>query len=120
MYFYAILMAMGWNTLVYEPDSYYVPALVHEFYNVFSKFDISNYGTSFTLKWQGCNINIQVGTIPKVTGIVLGNGNLNSKVVEKFITMMGPNSKITLDHDIISTNDIINTMIYRNIYPMCC
>lgn len=50
IYFYALLMVMGYDYLVYELDPYYIPALVHEFYDGLTKSDILRDSTSFTLK----------------------------------------------------------------------
>lgn len=36
IYFYSILVAMGWKYLVYEHDSYCILALINEFYDGFS------------------------------------------------------------------------------------
>lgn len=68
-------MAMGYDCLIYELDSYYIAALVHEFWDGFTKFDIVRDNTNFTLKWRRCTINIHVGAISVVTGIVLSNAN---------------------------------------------
>lgn len=90
VYCYAILVAMGWECLVYELDSFYVYAITNEFYNGFSKSNISNDHKSLTIKWWGRTIHIHSGTISVVTGIIiLGNGNKISKATEEYVSKVG-------------------------------
>lgn len=90
----------GWDCFVYEPNSYYISAIMREFYEGCAKSDISRDDISFTLKWQDHTINIHAGTIYEVT--------------EYYITMMSLNSTITRNRR------ISGTIIYRNIYATYC
>lgn len=102
---------IGWEFIIYDPYSYYVPALIKKITNRFS--DISNDHTNFTLKWWGSIANIYAGTISTITEIILGNTNQISKVIQKYITIMGPNCAIICYHEINGTT------IYNNIYATC-
>lgn len=108
IYFYIILVAMSWNCLVYEPDSYCVLVLIDEFYDKFFQTDINRYKTSIR------DVNIHARTISWIAGTVLDNRNRNTNAIKEHITMMGSN------HTIKRNCSIIGMMIYINIYATCC
>lgn len=49
VFFASMIASMWWDYVIYEPNSWYIPALVGEFYNGFSKYDIFDDHKQFKL-----------------------------------------------------------------------
>lgn len=79
-------------------DSYNIPALVVELYDVFSKFDILDDDKNFQLKWWGCTIIVHVGTISSPMDIILSNRSQIPQTTEECITKVSAN---VLSHVIV-------------------
>lgn len=105
---------LGRNWLVYMPTSYYIPELVEEFYNGFTKFDISDDLKSIKLHWRGEIHTVHAKTISVITSILLQNGNQIPFTIEEYQTKMGPICTLTRDRS------ISRKTLYFNIHSTYC